>query len=172
MFTSGMFGWHCIRCITLPLPVRHTAQGWAQQRWGMIRPAVSKRAVVRLAKQIPFDVPNGWDYESSVRDVCVALGKCMNLEILRLVLPRWCDMEVVDEGVREDFVGRIESLRKAVSTVLKVQVVRLSGVKTSMGELAMVTEKQGRFEEECVKKGWKVRTAKCDKFGRYDVVDK
>ena len=177
MFTSGMFGWRWIRRITLPLPVRHTAQGRAQQRWGMIRPAVSKRAVVRLAKQIPFVVPDEWKYDSSVRDVCIALGKCMNLEMLRLVLPRWCDMEVVDEGVLEDFVGRIERLRgvfrQGVSRKgLKVQVVRVSGVKTSMGVLAMVTEKQGRFEEECVKKGWEVKTAKCDKLGRYDVVDK
>ena len=142
----------------------------------MIRPAVSKRAVVRLTKQIPFAVPDEWRYESSVRDVCVALGKCMNLEMLRLVLPRWCDMEVVDEEVMEDSVGQIEQLREVFRKEvfrkgLKVQVVRVCGMKTSMGDLAMVTEKQGRFEEECVKKGWEVKTAKCDKFGRYDVVD-
>ena len=143
----------------------------------MIRPAVSKRAHVRLAKQIPFNVPEGWTYGSSVKDVYVALGKCMNLEVLRLVLPRWCDMDVVDEEVMKDFVGQIERLREVFRKEvfrkgLKVQVVRVSGVKTSMGELAMITDKQGRFEEECVKKGWEVKTAKCDKFGRYDVVDK
>jgi len=137
----------------------------------MIRPAVSKRAVVRLVKQIPFDVPDGWEYESSVMDVCVALGKCLNLEVLRLVLPRWCDTEVVDQGVMKDFAGRIERLREVVGEGLKVELVKLSRVKTAIGDLITADEKQERFVKGLTEKGWKVRTAKCDKFGRYDVGD-
>jgi len=171
MFSSEMFGWYYIKCITLPLPVRHTAQGRAQQRRGMIRPTVSKRAVVRLAKQIPFDIPEGWGYESSVKDVCVALGKCMNLEMLRLVLLGWCDIEAVDDEVMKNFVGRIERLREVVAIELKVQVVRVNGAKMTTGNLITADEKQEWFVKGCTEKGWEVRTAKCDKFGRYVIGD-
>ena len=52
-----------------------------------------------------------------------------------------------------------------------MELVKLSGVKTAIGDLTTADEKQERFVKGLTEKGWKVRTAKCDKFGRYDVGD-
>jgi hypothetical protein len=135
----------------------------------MVRLAVSKRAVVRLAKEIPLDVPDEWGYEGSVKDVCVSLGKCVNLRVVRLVLPKWCDIEVVDEGVVEDFIGRIEKLRGVVGRGLGVEVVRISGERRTIGAALTADERQKKFVKESTERGWEVRTAKCDKFGRFEV---
>lgn len=135
----------------------------------MVRLAVSKRAVVRLAKQIPFNVPDEWGYSSSSRDVYAALGKCMNLRVVRLVLPKWCDIEVVDEGVAEDFIGRIGKFRGVVGRGLGVEVVRISGERRTIGAALTADERQKKFVKESTERGWEVRTAKYDKFGRFDV---
>jgi hypothetical protein len=171
MFNVAKFGWQHIRCVTLPFPFRDLGHGRAQQRWGTVGPAVGKRAVVRLAKQIPFAVPEDWEYEGSVRNVCCALAKCGTVRVVRLVLPVWLDGQGVDGVEMEGGFAWVEKMKEIVGGGVEIQLVRLSGKSRMMGDVEMAHANQSALVERCSKRGWVVRTARCDKFGRFDVED-
>jgi hypothetical protein len=65
----------------------------------------------------------------------------------------------------------IEKMKGIVGGRLKIQLVRLSGKSRTMGDVEMAHANQRVLVERCRKRGWVVRTARCDKFGRFDVED-
>jgi hypothetical protein len=156
---SMEFGWQHIHSITLPLPFDFTPAVHQSQ---VVRPAKANRAVLRLAKSIPFAIPADWSYEGSVSDIFLALGKCDNLKALHLVLPGWYDTDAILEAGKAGMLQLIEGLR---GRGVKIWLMRPSSVKTTGAELILIEGKQRAFVEECRARGWEVFGAQCDKLG-------
>jgi hypothetical protein len=156
---SMEFGWQHIRSITLPLPFDFTP---AVQQAQVVQPAKANRAVLKLAKSIPFAIPAEWRYEGSVSDVLLALGKCDNLKALHLVLPEWYDTDAILEAGKAGMLQRIARLR---GRGVKIWLVRLSSMKTTGAELIVIEGKQRAFVKECRARGWDIFSAQCDKLG-------
>jgi hypothetical protein len=163
---SSCFGWQNMRSITLPLPFNFTPVVHPPQVLGVVRPATANRAVLRLAKQISSAVPDGWSYEGSVADVCAALGKCDCLRELNLVLPGCYDTSAIVEAKKQGIFQRMETLRERG---VRIRLVKLSSVKTTAAEVAVIETRQRAFVDDCRVRGWEVGRARCDRFGRYDI---
>jgi hypothetical protein len=88
-----------IRSITLQLPFQFTPHSHLNHGRGKVNPATSGHATVRLANCIPFAVPKDWTYTGSVVDVCRALGRCVNVSIVKLVFPGRYEPDSVGEKV-------------------------------------------------------------------------
>jgi hypothetical protein len=161
---SSSLRWQHIRCITLPLPFDFMTVVAPPQ---VAKPAIAKRAVLRLAKQISFAIPPDWSYEDSVADVCLTLRKCDRLKEINLLLPGWYDTGAVVQAEKQGMLQRIEILRVRE---VKVRLVKLSSVKMTATETAVVEERQKGFVDECRARGWEVGNARCDKFGGYEIV--
>jgi hypothetical protein len=164
---SSSLGWQHIQSITLPLPFDFTPVVHPPQVLGVVHPATANRAVLRLAKQIPFSIPSDWSYEGSVADVCAALGKCDKLRELNLVLPGWYDTSTTVQAGIQGMLQRIGTLK---GRGVRIRLLKLRSVKTTMAELAVIDTRQRAFVDECRLRGWDVRSARCDRFGRYDIV--
>jgi hypothetical protein len=161
---SSSFGWQHIRSITLPLPFDFMTVVHPPQ---VVRPAIANRAVLRLGRQIPFSIPPDWSYEGSVADVCLALGKCHGLKEVNLVLPGWYDTAAVVQAGKQGMLQWIGVLR---GRSVEVRLVRVSSVKTTAAELAVIEGRQKEFVDECKARGWEVGSGRCDRFGRYEIV--
>jgi len=118
LYTIGANNIKSIKNLTLPMPVVYTfgAMHTLILR-GAIVPAMGTRAILRLAKQMPFDLPDCWMYGSSFYDVCAALGvHCANLQTLNLVLPASLELAHLDLiGVSKLF-EQVEKLQNRICT--------------------------------------------------------
>jgi hypothetical protein len=161
---SSSFGWRHIGSITLPLPFEFMTAVHPPQ---VVRPAIANRAILRLAKQTPFEIPRDWSYEGSVADVCLALRICDKLKEIIIVLPGWYDTNAVVQAGKLGMLQRIEML---VGRGVKVKLVKLSSGKTTTAELAVIEGRQRGFVDECRARGLEVGSERCDKYGRYEAV--
>ena len=102
-------------------------------------------------------------------DVCGALGMCVNLYLVSLVLPTWYAMNSVDGAAMLGFIGQIEKVRGALGRGVKIRVVTLGGKGSTRGHLAVTDAKYSDFLWEYTAGGWDAKTAWCDTLGRFDV---
>jgi hypothetical protein len=183
LYTIGRENIKCIRSITLPMPFKfHLAKPFPIH--GAPMPAVSSKAVLRLAKQIPFEIPAGWEYVPSFYEVCAALSThCRDLRALNLVLPAWYLPSLIDVVSKKKMLDRLVGLQGHMAATqghltrpLSIISIRVSKVNRVLQAYSHAIswepdERQQPLVQEFITRGWQIKQTTCDKHGRYATTD-
>lgn len=173
LFTIGRVNPGGIGSITLPMPFEFRLAN-PHPALSAILPAARSRSVLRLAKQIPFNLPEVWTYKSSFHDVCTALERhCTNLRVLNLVLPAWYDPSHVDHNSKQKMFDRLAGLQNTILTaqerryLVSFEICILKVRKVAPWTVQQHSSKQTVLLQEFRVRGWEDVKAACHKYGRY-----
>jgi hypothetical protein len=132
LYAIGGKNYSSLKCISLPLSFEHTNIGGSRAVGAMV-PALGTRAHLRIAKRIPFDVPDHWTFPLSFIYIYTALARdCTDLRLLNLILPSWLDTSQTNQASKQVGIIRLHNLQRQTAQTqsrlkesMKIRIIKV-----------------------------------------------